>query len=255
MLTRRVHDLELVLAELVDQQVGLVLPGHQHVTDAALAEGGRRAARARVEHRDVLVELAHELARRRLAAARLLQRVAPGREVGPARAARGLRVRRHHHGARLGQIVPVADRLGVPLAHDEHDRRRVGRAVVGQPLLPVLGDAPRLRRDGVDVVGQPQRHHVGVEAVDHRAGLLAGAAVRLADVHRLAGLLLPLLPERRVDVLVELARRIVRDVEQLHRAIRPCRARRRRSRRQHRRRHTKTHQTNRNCPFHLHRLH
>jgi hypothetical protein len=32
--------------------------------------------------------------------------------------------------------------------------------------------------DGVDVVGQRQRHHIGLEPVDHRARLLAGAAVR-----------------------------------------------------------------------------
>ena len=38
--------------------------------------------------------------------------------------------------------------------------------------------------DRVDVVGQRQRHHVGLEAVDHRPRLLAGPAVRLVDRHR-----------------------------------------------------------------------
>ena len=41
---------------------------------------------------------------------------------------------------------------------------------------------------------------VGLQAVDHRAGLLARAPVRLLDGHRLAGLLLPLIAERLVDV-------------------------------------------------------
>ena len=35
--------------------------------------------------------------------------------------------------------------------------------------------------DGVDVVGERQRHDVGFEPVDDGAGLLAGAAVGLAD--------------------------------------------------------------------------
>ena len=50
---RRHDDLELVGAEFVERQEGLVLPGEQHVADAALGEGGGRAARAGVEHRDV----------------------------------------------------------------------------------------------------------------------------------------------------------------------------------------------------------
>ena len=66
----------------------------------------------------------------------------------------------------------------------------------------------------VDVAGERQRHDVGVEPVDDGARLLAGAAVRLVDRDVLAGLLLPVLGEGRVVVLIELARRIVGDVEQ-----------------------------------------
>ena len=66
----------------------------------------------------------------------------------------------------------------------------------------------------VDVAGERQRHDVGLEAVDDRARLLAGAAVRLLDGDVLAGLRLPVLGEGRVEVLIELARRIVGDVEQ-----------------------------------------
>ena len=58
--------------------------------------------------------------------------------------------------------------------------------------LAVLGDR-------VDVGGKRQRDDVGVETVDHRARLLAGAAVRLLDRDLLAGLRLPLLGERRVE--------------------------------------------------------
>ncbi len=42
--------------------------------------------------------------------------------------------------------------------------------------------------DRIDVVGQRQRDDVGLQAVDHRARLLAGAAVRLLDGDVVAGL-------------------------------------------------------------------
>ena len=51
----------------------------------------------------------------------------------------------------------------------------------GQAVLPVRREAVRLLGDGVDVIGQSQRDHVGLQAVDHRARLLARAAVRLLD--------------------------------------------------------------------------
>ena len=58
MLTDGVDDLELALAPIsFDREQRLVLPGDQHVADAALDEGDRRAARAGVEDRHVLVEL------------------------------------------------------------------------------------------------------------------------------------------------------------------------------------------------------
>src|SRR4029453_14708207 len=46
---RRDHDLELVAAELVDGEEGLVLPGEQDIADVALGEGRGRAARPGVE--------------------------------------------------------------------------------------------------------------------------------------------------------------------------------------------------------------
>src|SRR5262249_46348680 len=51
-----INDLELVGAELVEREVGLVLPGEQDIADAALREGEGRAARAGIEHRHMLIE-------------------------------------------------------------------------------------------------------------------------------------------------------------------------------------------------------
>ena len=110
--------------------------------------------------------------------------------------------------------------LRVALAHQEHDRRGVRRAVVRQARLPVGRQQLALGRERVDVVGERQRDDVGGQAVDHRARLLARAAVRLADRDVLAGLLLPVLREGLVVVVVQLARRVVRDVEQRRLAAR-----------------------------------
>ncbi len=211
---RRHDDLELVLAEFIDGEERLVFPGDQDVADPALREGRRRAAGARVEHRHVPVELAEEIRGRRLAAARLLERPGIGRQVVPARAARGLRVGRDHRDARPREVAPVLDLLGVALADEEHDRRGVRRAVVRQARLPVRRQELALLRERVDVVGERERHDVGLQAVDDRARLLAGAAVRLLDLDDLAGLLLPVRDERGVVVRVQLARRVIRHVQE-----------------------------------------
>src|SRR5664279_3695918 len=121
----RRDDLELVLAELALRQERLVFPGQQYVADAALDEGHGRAARARIQHRNMLVELGDELPRL-VGRAQLLLGVAPGGKVVPARAARGLRVRRDHVDTRLDQVVPILDALRVALAHQEHDGRGIG---------------------------------------------------------------------------------------------------------------------------------
>ena len=141
------------------------------------------------------------------------QGVAPGRQIVPAGAAGSLRVRRDHLDARLDQVFPVLDALGIALPHQEDDGRGVGRAVLRQPALPVLGDLALLR-DGVDVVGQRQRHDIGIQPVDHRARLLARAAMRLVDPQRIAALGFPVRGERLVVLDIKLARRIVRDVQE-----------------------------------------
>ena len=210
----RRHDLDLVGAQLLDRQVGLVLPGQQHVAQATLHERVRGAARARVEHGDVLEELRDVVARLLLVAAGLLQGPGPAGQVVPARAARGLGVGRDDLDARLDQVAPVLDALGVALAHQEDDGRGVGRAVLRQALLPGGVEQAAVLGDGVDVVGQGQRHHVGLQPVDDRAGLLARAAVRLLHGHVLAGPGFPAPGELHVEVRVELAGGVIRDVEQ-----------------------------------------
>ena len=131
----------------------------------------------------------------------------------PARAARGLRVRRDHGHARLDQIIPILDALRIALAHQEHDGRRIRRAVMRQPRLPVPGQQSALG-NRIDIVRQRQRDHVGIEAVDHRTRLLARAAMRLLDLQIVAGFRLPLPGESLVEILVQLASRIVGHVQQ-----------------------------------------
>ena len=113
----------------------------------------------------------------------------------------------------LDEVVPVLDALGVALAHQEDDGRGVGRGVVAEALLPIGLDLAGLG-DLVDVALKRQRHHVGFQAVDDGAGLLARAAMGLLDGDVLAGLGLPILGEGLVDGFVELTRRVVGDVEQ-----------------------------------------
>ena len=208
------HDLELVGAELVEHQERLVLPRQEHVAEAALGEGGGRAARTGVEHRHVAEQVAEIGLGLGLVAAILVERPAIGGQIVPARPAGGLGIGRDHRHARLGEVAPVLDALRVALADDEHDGRGVGRAAVGQAALPVLGQLVGLLGDGVDVGGKRQRHHVRIEPVDHGAGLLARAAVRLLDGHGLAGLRLPVLGEGLVELLVQLTGRIVGHVQQ-----------------------------------------
>ena len=145
-----------------------------------------------------------------------LQRPGPAREIIPARAARGLRIRRDDGDAGLGQVAPVADVLRISLAHQEHDRRRVGRAVVRQARLPVHRQQLAVRCNRIDVAGERERDDVGGQAVDDRARLLARAAVRLLDRDVVARLGFPVLGEGRVVLLVQLACRIVGHVQQRH---------------------------------------
>ena len=213
-------DIEFAGTQLLDRQVGLVFPGQQHIADTAFDECHGRAARAGIEHRHIVVQLFHEGLRRGVVAPGLLQGPGPGGQIIPARSARGLRTRRDDRDAGPHQVAPIMDVLRVALAHQEYDGRGIGRAVVRQPVLPARGNQAALCRQRVDVVGQGQRHHVGLQAIDHGARLFAGSAMALIDDDRIAGLALPVRGKRLVVFLVELARRVIGDVQEFHRGRR-----------------------------------
>ena len=78
-----------------------------------------------------------------------------------------------------------------------------------------MGNRPALLGDGVDVVGQRQRDHVGLSPSMTLRACLPEPPCDMLDGDLLAGLLCPMLGERRVEVLVEFAGRIVGDVEDL----------------------------------------
>jgi hypothetical protein len=144
----RPHDVESVGTHLAAREQRFVLPGEQHVADTTLHERVRGRTSARVLHGNMAVDVTDEffgLGLRRgdlvgrqgletaeIAAQRALEREAPRGEVVPACTARGLRVRRDDIDVVTQQVGPVADALRIALADEEHDRRRVGRAVVRQ---------------------------------------------------------------------------------------------------------------------------
>ncbi len=195
--------------------MGLVLPGQQHVAEALFGEGGGRAARAGGQDGHLVIELLHEGAGRGVSAARLFQRPAPGRQIVPSRPARRLGIGGDHRDVRADQVAPVVDLGRIALAHQKHDGRGIGRGVVGQAALPIGRQQLGLGGDLVDVEGQPQGDHIGFKAVDHRARLLARPAMALVDVDVLPGAIFPEADEVGVEILVQFARGIVADIEQL----------------------------------------
>ena len=139
----RIHDLDRVPGLLGRERVALIV--EQHV---ALAAGERlqRGARAGVLHADVLgqkcVDVGERL-RRRLA---LLELGAVAGEDVPARASGRRGVRGDHVDARLDQVVPAGDVLGVALADHEHDDR-VAREALARGSRSSLADTiPSLTR-------------------------------------------------------------------------------------------------------------
>jgi len=67
---------------------------------------------------------------------------------------------------------------------------------------------------GIDVSGQRQRDDIGLQPVDDRAGLFAGAAVGLLDLELLAVLLFPIRGKGLVDFGIKFPRRIIGNIEQ-----------------------------------------
>ena len=178
-----------------------------------MGKRGGRGTATTIEHRHVGKDLVDQgLGLDRIATG--LDHRTPGRQVGVAAIAGGLGIGDHHGDARAGQIIPVLDVLGVALVHQDHGHRRGGRAVVGKPLGPFGRDQLTALGQQVDVIGLVHGDDVGFQAVNHTAGLLAGAAVRLVDGQGLAGRLLPVFGEGDVVVLVKLAGDVVAHVEQ-----------------------------------------
>ena len=103
------------------------------------------------------------------------------------------------------------------LVHHQHDGGAVGRAVVRQALLPVFRNPATVGVQRIGVARQGQGGHIGFQPVDDGACLLARAAVALLDGNVLAGLGLPVLGKGLVELHVQLAGGVVRDVEQRHR--------------------------------------
>ncbi|MHC2355252.1 hypothetical protein ACVMB3_004773 [Sinorhizobium meliloti] len=141
------------------------------------------------------------------------RRPRPGRQEIPAGAARGLRVRRDHLDAFLGQIAPIPDAFRVTLADQKDDRRGVGSAVVLKTGFPINRDLAGGLRNRDDVRFKRERHHIGVQAVDHQARLLSGAAMRCLDRHRLARIRLPFFGKGGVEFLVEFPGRVIGHVQ------------------------------------------
>ena len=210
---RGVDRIDLALAELALDRDHLGLEGDQHIANVALQEGRRRITPALAQHRHVLVELAHEVGRLRVAAAGLAHR-APGGQVGIATVTAGLGVDDHDLDVGADQIAPILDVLGIAVAHEKQHGRCRGRSVVGELLGPVLGDHAVVGQE-LHVGRGVEGHHIGGQAVVDRARLGAGAAVRLVDLHVHALGLLVVRGESGVVVLVELARHVVRHIEQL----------------------------------------
>src|SRR3954451_3671302 len=170
-----------VLTRVLGQD-GLVLVAQEHVSLAA-GEGGKRVSGAVVLHGDVFVQVIEELGGL-LGALALLDLRPVGRHHVPACAAGGEGVGVDHVDARLQQVLPRVDALGIALADDEHGDR-LGNDALGGAVLPVRRDEACVDLAG-DVRLQGEVDEVRVLTRLDRAALVARRAVRLAEGHVLA---------------------------------------------------------------------
>ena len=115
------HRLEFVPAEFLDREKGFIFPSNEHVADPPLNKSSGRGAGAGIEHRHVLIQARHEVARLGFVVLIFLQRVTPGRQVVPSRAAGCLRVGSNDRNVRLAQVIPVLDCLGIPFTDQENN--------------------------------------------------------------------------------------------------------------------------------------
>src|SRR5689334_21098517 len=105
-------NLHATLPQFFQCKKRLVLPGDQDVANSTLRKGCGRAACASFLHGNIAEQFREKLLRLGVVIAVLLERKAPGRQIIPARPARGLRIGRDYLDTGLYQVVPVFDALG-----------------------------------------------------------------------------------------------------------------------------------------------
>ena len=148
----------------------------------------------------------------------LFQGPGPGRQIVPARTARGLGIWGNHINARANEIAPVTDLPWITLAHQEDDGGGIGAGIIRQARLPIRRQELGLLSNLINIIGQGQGYDIGLKAIDHGTGLFAGAAMALVYHKVLADPGLPIIGKGGVYVLIELAGWIITDIEQGHRA-------------------------------------
>ena len=83
-----------------------------------------------------------------------------------------------------------------------------------KPFFPISGDQPAFGQ-AFDIGRKRERDHIGRQPVGHCSGLTRRAAVGLLEAHPVPGFRLILGDEFGIDLLVDLARGIIGDIEEL----------------------------------------
>ena len=211
-------DLDRVVRDDVVEVLALLVGGRRLVLvgeeDVRVTRGEvlQRLATGLVLHLHVLREQLAHVGQTRLGVLAAVGCLPVGGEQVPLRGAGRERVGREDLDARLEQVVPRLDVLGVALADDERHDRRGHEALVGT-RVPVVGDEAGLHQPRHVGLGG-ERHDVGLLACFDRAALVAGRAVGPLDLGALAlrGLL-----EVGDDLVVDDLRGRVRDEVQASR--------------------------------------
>src|SRR5260370_37504156 len=146
-------------------------------------------------------------------------RVTPGREIAPAPVTRRFRIGSDDLDAGFNYIRPIFYVFRISFAYQEDDGRGVGCAIVRKFSLPILWENTFIGESG-NVIPQTEGHHVSLKTVNDGTRLLAGTTVGEIDGDISTGLFLPLGGKCRVDLLVQLTRGIVRNIQQLHLRLR-----------------------------------
>ena len=89
-----------------------------------------------------------------------------------------------------------------------------------QPFLPVFCNPATIFCDGVGIAGQSQSGHICIESVNDGARLFARAAMALFDSDFLSGFGFPVFGEGSIKFAIQLARWVIRHIEQSKRRLR-----------------------------------